>query len=427
MSLTTNAMWATLPALVGLSAIFSGSETVLFGLTADDRWRIQRDRPSIGKIVERLLAQPRGLLLTILLANTAVNTAFFAVATVVLESTELSMMSQVAVGMAEVAGLILLGEVFPKIIGNSMRVRLAPLIALPILALAWLMTPVRVLIERVIFVPLHRLAAPSRALAGPTAKELRDFVSAARLQGDISCEEEALLGRLLIMRRGRVRDVMTHRTEMVHALRRAPRSAIVALALKSRLKRLPIVDGTQDRIAGILDVRGYLLDARGVDVVIDAHLKPAVFVPEIASLEQLLELFRVQRCSIAIVVDEFGGTAGIVALEDAIEEIVGDIVAADEVEMIAPEPIDADSSRVDARMAASAFCAHYGLPLTLSRASTVGGIALEEFEAMPQVGQSFHFGALELRVERVENGNARSFIVRRIGRVDRELEAGESS
>lgn len=413
MSLTAAVMWAILPVCVCMSATFSGSETVLFGLSVDERWRIQRDRPGIGKIVERLLAHPRGLLLTILLANTAVNTAFFAVATVVLDGTTLSLAAQIAIGVAEVGGLIMLGEVFPKIIGNSMRVRLVPVIALPILGLVWLLTPARILIEKLIFVPIHRLVAPSMMAAGPTAKELREFVAAARVQGDISVEEEALLGRLLLMRRGRVRDVMTHRTEMVHADRRAPRSAVIALALKHRLKRIPIIDGTQDRMVGILDVRSYLLDARGVHVAMDEHMKPAVIVPEIASLEQLLELFRVQRCSLAIVVDEFGGTAGIVALEDAIEEIVGDIAAVDEVVPQAPERIDAELSRVDARMSASAFCAHFGLPLTLSRASTVGGIALEQLEAIPQAGQLFQFGALELRVERVDGGNARSFIVRR--------------
>ncbi len=404
-------MLATLPVFVCMSALFSASETVLFGLTADDRWRIQRDRPSIGRIIERLLAQPRGLLLTILLANTTVNTVFFAVATVALSETDLSVAMQVIVGGAEVGGLILLGEVFPKIVGNSIRLRLAPLIARPIAGLVWLLSPVRALIEQVVFVPIHRLAAPSMASAGPTAKELKEFVSAARVQGDISAEEEALLGRLMIMRRGRVRDVMTHRTEMVSLPQRASRSAVVALASKSRLKRLPIVDGSQDRIAGILDVRGYLLDARGVDAPVEAHMKPASFIPEIASLEQLFELFRVQRSSLAIVVDEFGGTAGIVALEDAIEEIVGDIVARDEVELMAPEMIDGDSWRIDARMPASAFCAHYGLPLTMSRASTVGGIALEELESIPQVGQTFIFGSLRVCVERVENGNARSFIV----------------
>lgn len=413
MNVTSNVMWATLPVLVCFSAMFSASETVLFGLTVDDRWRIQRDRPSIAKVVERLLAQPRGLLLTILLANTAVNTGFFAVATVVLEGTTLSLAAQVAIGMAEVAGLVLLGEVFPKIIGNSMRVRLAPLIAFPIVGLVWLLAPARAVIEQLIFVPIHRLAAPSMTPAGPTARELREFVTAARVQGDISIEEEALLSRLLLMRRGRVRDVMTHRTEMVHTTPRAQRSSIIAIASKHRLKRLPVIDGTQDRIIGILDVRAYLLDGLGAEVALDAHMKPAVFVPEIASLEQLLELFRVQRCSLAIVVDEFGGTAGIVALEDAIEEIVGDIAAVDEVVPMAPEVVDAASWRVDARMAASAFCAHYGLPLTLSRASTVGGIALEELESIPRVGQVFRFGGLELCVERVDEGNARSFIVRR--------------
>ncbi len=413
MSAPSTALLLALPVLVSLSALFSGSETALFGLSLDDRWCIARDRPRLGKVIDRLLASPRGLLLTILLANTAVNTAFFAVITVVHGEAQVSMSWQIAIGACEVVGLILFGEVVPKIVANSMRVRIAPLVAVPIMGLVWLLTPIRALVERSLFEPIQRLAAPSVIAAGPSARELREFVSAARVQGDITTEEEALLGRLLIMRRGRVRDVMTHRTEMASIARCAPQSVVVSRAAASHLKRLPVVDGSQDRVVGILDVRGYLLDARGGDTPIDAHVTPPVFVPEIASLEQLLDLFRSQRCSLAIVVDEFGGTAGIVALEDAIEEIVGDIVATDEVALGAPICAAGESMRVDARMSASELCAHYGLPLTMTRASTVGGIALEMLGAIPQSGQVVSFGPLELRVERMENGNAREFTVRR--------------
>ncbi len=427
MSIGIESMIVFLPIFICLSAIFSASETVFFGLSADDRWRLQRERPRIGQVVEKLLAHPRRLLLTVVLGNMTVNSLYFAIATVALSGTHLSVVSRIGVGICEVICLIVFGEVLPKMVGNSMRNQMAPLLARPLLIMYRIITPIRAVIERIVFVPLHRLTAPSVPASGPTVEELREFVAAARVQGDISTEEEALLGRLLILRRARVRDVMTHRTEMVSLPRRAQRSDVVRLALGSRLKRLPIVDGSHDRIIGILDVRRYLLDPRGSEASFDSHMQTPVIVPEIAMLEQLFELFRTQKTSLAIVVDEFGGTAGVVALEDAIEEIIGDIVAQDEVTPMAPQQIDEQSSRVDGKMSARAFCAHFGVPIQSTRASTVGGIALEVLGNLPKAGQILTFGSLELRVEVIERGRARTLIVRRVEGATDDQDEGISS
>ncbi|MSR45007.1 MAG: HlyC/CorC family transporter [Phycisphaerales bacterium] len=427
MDIPPTAMLAALPVLVCLSAFCSASETVFFGLSADDRWQLQRNHPHAAGMVERLLAHPRRLLLTVLLSNITINSLYFAVATVGLSGTGLTVAEKVVVGLGEVLALILFGEVLPKMLGNVMRLRLSLILAPALVVLSYIVTPARAVIELLVFVPLHRLTAPEIPQSGPTAEELRGFVAAARVQGDITGEEEALLGRLLVMRRTRVRDVMTHRTEMAVIPCRAPQSEVIRIALASRLKRIPVVEGSQDRIAGILDVRTYLLDPRGAATQLDAHMTSAVFVPEIASLEQLFELFRKQHSSLAIVVDEFGGTAGIVALEDAIEEVVGDIAARGEVAPLAPQEVNATTSRVDAKMSATKFCAHFGLPMTMTRASTVGGIALEQLEDLPTGGDSFTLGSLEICAEHVERGVARSFLVRRIPNSHRTDDAEVSS
>lgn len=426
MQIGMESMVAFLPIIICLSAIFSASETVFFGLSADDRWRLQRERPGASQVIEKLLAHPRRLLLTVLLGNMTVNTLYFAIATVALTATQLSVVARVGIGIGEVICLIVFGEVLPKMVGNSMRYRMAPILARPVLVMHRIIMPIRAVIEQIVFVPIHRLTAPSVPASGPTAEELREFVAAARVQGDISTEEEGLLGRLLILRRARVRDVMTHRTEMVSLSRRAQRSDVVRLALGSRLKRLPIVDGSHDRILGILDVRRYLLDPRGTETSFDAHMQTPVVVPEIAMLEQLFELFRAQKTSLAIVVDEFGGTAGVVALEDAIEEIVGDIVAQDEVTPMAPQRIDEQTSRVDGKMSARAFCAHFRVPIQLTRASTVGGIVMEVLGSLPKAGQTLAFGSLDIQVEEIERGRARTLIVRRSARSNDDQGEGQA-
>ncbi len=413
MKIAMESMLLLLPILIGISAVCSASETVFFGLSADERWRLQRERPGAGRVVEKLLEKPRGLLVTLLLANMSVNSLYFAIATVSLATTELSVVERLAIGIGEVLALIVFGEVLPKLVANSMRFPFAPILAWPALVLFRIITPIRVVLEHLVFIPLHRLTAPSIPKSGPSAEELREFVAAARVQGDITAEEEGMLGRLLILRRARVRDVMTHRTEMAALPRRCTRADVVRLAMASRLKRLPVVDGSHDRVIGILDVRKFLLDPRGVETPIDSYIQTPVIVPEIAMLEQLFELFRVQKTSLAIAVDEFGGTAGVVALEDAIEEIVGDIVAQDEVTPIAPQAIDDRTWRVDGKMSARAFCAHFGEASLLTHASTVGGIALEIKGDLPTVGQTFTFGSLDIRVDEVERGRARSLIVTR--------------
>lgn len=398
------------PPIIAASALCSASETILFGLTSDQRWRLRQRHPQAARIIDRLIAEPRRLLLTVILANMSVNSLYFAIASVVLQDAEVSTATKIAIGLFEVIALIVLGEVLPKLVGNSMRERVAPLIAYPILVLHWLLFPLRMVIDLLIFLPLHRITAPSLPSSGPSAEELRDFVAVARVQGDITAEEEALLARLLVLRRTRVRDVMTHRTEMVSLPRTSTRAEIVSRAQAAKLKRLPVVDGSNDRVVGVLDVRRYLLDPKGAEASIELHMHQPAFVPDIAQLEQLFDLFRAQRTSLAIVVDEFGGTAGIVALEDAVEEVVGDIVAADEVAIGVPE-VTPDGIRVDGRMSASAFCGHFKVPLSLTRASTVAGIVIEALGNMPVEGQVVKCAGLHLRIESVERSRVRFVIV----------------
>jgi len=398
------------PPIIAASALCSASETILFGLSSDQRWRLRQRHPKSARIIDRLLAEPRRLLLTVILANMTVNTLYFALASVVLQDAEVSNAAKVGIGLFEVIALIVLGEVLPKLVGNSMRERAAPLVAYPVLALHWLLFPLRMVIDLLIFLPIHRITAPSRPSSGPSVEELRDFVAVARVQGDITAEEEALLARLLVLRRTRVRDVMTHRTEMVSIPRTSTRAEVIARAQSAKLKRLPVVEGSNDRVVGVLDVRRFLLDSKGAEASIEAHMQQPAFVPDIAQLEQLFDLFRAQRTSLAIVVDEFGGTAGIVALEDAVEEVVGDIVATDEITPGSPE-VTRGGTRIDGRMSASAFCSHFKVPLSLTRASTVAGIVTETLGNLPSDGQDLEFGPLRLRVDGIERNRVRAVIV----------------
>lgn len=408
------ALLCVLPLAICGSAFFSGTETVLFGLTADDRWQIQRDHKAAAAMIDRLLAHPRRLLLTLLMGNMTVNSIWFAIGTVAVADAHLSVWVSAALGIVQVVALVVMGEVVPKIVGNTMRRRMAPLVARPALLVYRLVTPVRAVVERLIFEPLNAISRKALAEAASTPEEIGEVVRAAGLRADISQDEAALFGRLVHLKRKRVRDVMTHRTQVALVNRLAKRDEVLAVAFKTRLKRLPVIERNLDAVVGILDVRGFLLDTRGDATPLDAHIVPAQFVPEIASIDQLLDLFKARKSSLMIAVDEHGGTAGIVALEDAVEEIVGDIVAHGEASPAEPATLDDGSWRVDGSMSAEAFCSHFRVPASRTRASTVAGIVVEVLGRLPECGESFGFGSLRIRVGRTEDGLAAEVIVERV-------------
>lgn len=396
----TMTLLAVLPLAACASAFFSGAETVLFGLSAHDRWQIQRDHPAAGQRLDALLEHPRRLLLTLLIGNVTVNSIWFAVGTVAVSDASLPVWVTVALGVLQVLVLVVFGEVVPKIVGNTLRVRLAPVVASPALLVYRVITPVRAIVERVVFDALNAISRESLAAGRSTAEEIGEAVRAAGTDAGITPDEAALLGRLVLLKRKRVRDVMTPRRQVTSVGRGARREDVVATSARSGLKRLPVVERNIDAIGGILDVRAYLLDARGEATPLEAHTRPAQFVPEIASLDQLLDLFRSRQCSLMVVVDEYGGTAGIVALEDAVEEIVGDIAAQGELAPADPIQLADGSWTVDGEMAADAFCAHFGVEGELTRASTVTGIVIEALGELPKVGEAFDLGPIRLRVSR---------------------------
>ena len=405
------ALLAVLPFAVGASAFMSGTETILFGLTADDRWEIQRDRPAESAVIDRLLHHQRRLLLTLLMANMTVNSVWFGVSTVVLADAHLPVWATVALGITQVIALIAFGEVIPKIVGNSARRRLAPIVARPAWLLYLALTPIRAVVERIVFDPLNAISAEAAAASATTTEEIGEVVRAAGDRADISAEEATLLGRLVTLKRKRVRDVMTHRRQVASVARLATRDEIVRVSKRTGLKRLPVTERNLDSVIGVLDVRAYLLDSRGDAAPLDSHLHPPQFVPEVASIDQLLDLFKARKTSLMVVVDEHGGTAGVVALEDAVEEIVGDIVAHGESSPVDPVRLADGTWRIDGSMSADGFCAHFRLDADLTRASTVAGVVVEVLGHLPTLGSSFQFGTLRITVDKTEEGRATEVLV----------------
>jgi putative hemolysin len=392
-----------LVALLALSAAFSGSEAVLFSLSPAQLEKYRAGSARLRRLVPRLLARPQQLLTTILTGNTAVNTLVFAVSYVFFSR----LAEQVGAWVTPLSALVsvllvvVFGEVVPKVIGITLADRLAPWCAAFVSAVSTVAGPVARLIEIAIARPCERLLwgrkAPRESThAELTAEELKALLELSRRRGQLDDVETRFLREIIDFSATRVRDVMVPRVEVVAYDVDAPAEGLRDLMRQTRRKKVPVYCGSIDNIVGLVYAKVLFLNP---DRKLRELLSPVHFVPELATCEHLLLHFRQTRTQLAIVVDEYGGMAGLVTLEDVLEQIVGELqtpeAAPEEPDIIPISSTEYDiSGKLDVRYWAQT-CA---LPPQAERVVTVGGLVQARLGRPAQVGDVVRLGNVEMQV-----------------------------
>lgn len=414
--------------LLCASAFFSASETVLFGMGEADRMHVRKRSALVGRAVDQLLEEPRMLLITVLMGNMTVNTLYFVVGSVLAMRLGDNVLAATLTGVLTVLVMVTLGEVIPKVVGGSLRVRAATPLAPGLLAVHRTLAPVRLALANLIIDPLTRLTAPSSRPAELDSDELDALVELSGRRGVIDNLEHELLREVIQFRELRVSDVMMPRVDLPWIGLDATRKEVLRISEQHRLPRIPVRANDGDSITSFLLVRAYLLDRRGDETPLEDHLVPARFVPELASVEQLLQRFRTTGTSIAVVLDEWGGTAGVVTLEDVVEEIVGDIARLGEQIAPAPERQEDGSWRVSGAMDLKDWKQLFGRALVAPRVRTVGGLFLDHFGRVPMEGDEIVLGNVHCVVETVESQRIVSVIIRvgNMEKMDIQRDAGGS-
>ena len=408
-------LFATLPVLLVLSGFFSGSETALFGLSETQRMQIRQDRGLAARAVESLLSHPRMLLITILISNMTVNVLYFVISSILLMKSDTGAIGEVLLVIASLMLIVLLGEVMPKLVANSRGATIALLAAPPLIALHRLIGPLRVALDIIIVGPLSRLTAPTEAPPQLSRDELAALLDLSGEAGVIDTEEERILQDVLNLGRLKVRDVMTPRVKMVAAPSTASRSDLIEIVKLNRFTKLPIYEDDLDTIIGVLSVTRYLADPQVDEQSLREQTKPMRFVPEMATLDQLLDHFRATKTQLAIVVDEFGGTAGIVAIEDVVEEIVGDISASDDETSQQPQLIGLNQWRAAGDLSVHDWAEAFGQRLVSPRVATLGGLITAHLGRAPRPQDSVEIGGVRLEVECVGHARVVTAIVTLLG------------
>jgi magnesium and cobalt exporter, CNNM family len=406
--------------LLLLSALFSGSEVALFSLTSAEREDLAAatDRASIR--VSRLLEKPRALLNSILILNTFVNVGAAVLAAMLTHdlaeafqwNPTLTVFSEIVV-LTFV--LLVVSEVSPKLLASSHALSYSRRVSLPLLGLHRVLLPLSSAIAGRMQSLRGRFSPAGKHLS---AEDVRAMAEIGEAHGTIEQDERELINSIVEFGETMVREIMVTRLDIVALASTASLADAIATIRETGHSRLPLYVEHLDNILGVVYAKDILPFLSGTErpehVDWTVLVRPPIFVPLGKKLDDLLSVFQSQKTHIALVVDEYGGTAGLVTLEDVLEEIVGDIRDEhDESEEALYQELPDGSHRFDARIDLDEMNDILGTNLDTESFDfeTLGGLIFHLCGAIPEVQDQVAFNGLLLRVESVEHNRIGQVIV----------------
>ena len=386
--------------LLGL-AFFGISESAFFSLSRSEILRFRTGSHRVGHVVASLMHRPARLLTSLLLGSQLLGVGFYAMAAGTFldlgHIVSISWPVEVVLVLMPLLVVVLFGEVGPKVLGYSYPARFAQLLAVPNALLVRVLGPIQVVLSVVLVEPLTRLLQPALAQRQTlSTQELASLLELSHQRGLIASNESDWLKEIIELSRLKVGDIMVPRVDMVAYDADQPPAGLVQLFCRSGLVRIPVYRGDLDDILGLVYAKDLLLAPA---TPLASLVRPVHFVPETATVDKLLAQFRKTRSQMAIVVDEYGGTAGLVSLEDALEEIVGDISGPGEQVLEAVTQVGPNEYLVDGDLPIHQWHDTFDIPMDIHRVSTIGGLVMSLLGRLPKVGDIVRYRNLEFMVE----------------------------
>lgn len=382
-------VWLLCGCLLGCSGTFSALETAFFSLSFEHH-------PEVGPHARKLLEKPRALLITLLLGNLVVNLLFFAFANRI--ELPWAPHSELASGLVALVVLLVFGEILPKTLALRAPVRIARAGAAPLEALVRFVAPMRRVIGRILDVALAALGESGRDEHAITSELLGRVLGKSAETGELAGVEADILSEIVELGGMRVREIMTPRVDaLVLDLAQDP-APLVREALRLNRSWIPVTDGGKDRVVGSVRVRDLVLRR---DRPLRRLVQPVKFVPEVASVLDLLHQFREDRAAEAVVIDEYGGMAGVVTIEEVFEEIVGDLRAEGEAREQPVVPLGEGRFRVAGRLSIRDWNDEFGFRVVPTEFETVGGFVTALLGRIPRAGDRVEAAGLLCEVHEV--------------------------
>ena len=399
--------------LIALSAFFSASETAY---TTVNKIRLQNYVDAGSKKAKTALFIAENYdrtLTTILIGNNIVNIGASSIATLLF--VKLFGPSGAAISTAVMTILILIfGEVLPKSFAKESSEKFALAFSRPLRILMTVFWPVVFLFIQLKKVAKHISPIKEEETPTVTEQELKFIVESIEDEGVLEKQESELVQHALEFDEKTVQEVLTPRVDMTTLDIEDDLQTNIGLVLTERFSRIPVCRGTSDRIIGILHTKD-LLEAlvRGDAIDLASMVQPAFFVYKTKKLSSLLADFKRNKTHVAIVTDDYGGTVGMVTMEDLLEELVGDIWDEDEEIIRDFVRIDSQHFLISGDLTIRELFDHLDLPFSNleSNHTSCGGWALEALGHIPQAGEAFQFKNMTLTIQEMDDQRVKKLSV----------------
>ena len=401
--------------LLFISALMSGSEVAYFSLSPADIKKLKTSKSKRSKGVLKLYNMPQKLLSTILVANNTINISIIILASFISNRLFNFTNSPVLGFIIEVVVITFLilffGEIMPKIYATKNILPVALIMSLPLLMLEKIFRPVTsVLIFSTSFVK-------KRTIPRQENLSMDDLSDALELTADDFHEDEKILKGIVKFGNINVSAIMCPRVDVTAFDIRSVFKQVIQQIIKSGFSRIPVYSGSFDNVKGILYAKDVLPYTNNPDSFKwQALLRPSYFVPETKKINDLLKEFQLKKMHMAVVIDEYGGTSGIVTLEDILEEIVGEIGDENDDDQPMFRQVDENTYIFEGKVLLNDFYRVYkieGDPFEDVRgeSETLAGLILEITGEIPQNGQVIKVNEFTFRIESADKRRIREIRV----------------
>jgi putative hemolysin len=373
---------------LALSGFFAGSETALVSLGRIDLQSMREKGDRRGALIRQLRSQTSRLLAVILIGQNLFLSAASASATTVAERWFGPKYGIVAAVLFSTVTLFIFAEMMPKAIGAASPVAVSRAVVVPLSWMMKVLSPIAALCVRLTNKTLRALGVPERR-PGLTEDELKSVFNLGADEGVIHREERRLLHKVLEFGDKTVRDIMVPRTKIVALPETASFDDVSVVLREHKFSRVPVYRGTLDNIVGILNAKDLfdLTDEEEKNFDLAKHCDPPFLVPEFKRAEDLFREMRRRHTHMAIVVDEHGGTAGLVTIEDAIEELLGQIQDEYDEEVPGFEATGDRTYLLEGTFRLDDLEEQFGFHLPRDEAETIAGHLILRFGRIPRKGE----------------------------------------
>lgn len=412
MDISTTVLLVLLGALICLSAFFSASETALMSLSKIRLMHMLEEKVRGASVINRLRDNPSKLLGTILVGNNIVNIGASSLATVVAIEYFGDTGIGVATGIMTILVLIF-GEITPKALAAQKSEKISLMVARPVSFLTVILSPIVFIFTQIAGIFIWMLGG-NKNTNGPsiTEEELKTMVNVSEEEGVIEDHEKTMICNVFDFGDQLIKDVMIPRTDMVAISMNATYDEIIDIIKTEQYSRYPIYNNRLDNIVGILNVKEMVF-YRDPEEIFDMKkfMKKPYYTFEYLKTSELFSEMKKRRTHIAIVLDEYGGTAGIVTIEDLIEEIVGDISDEYDVQANEIETIREGEYVVDGSTRIEELNEMIGTRIESEHYDSIGGFIIGEVGRLPQQGESIEYENTKFIIENIEKNRVKKIRV----------------